>query len=123
MFSLEWRYLLEQNPNVDFWQDMCVGIITEGDKVVGVQLAMGTKVYATTVVLTNGTFLNGLIHLGEKQYGGGRAGEKAAIGLTESLVEQKGLENAFRMYKVDVRGVIDGLAIPGLPTPMVGVHS
>ena len=87
MFSLEWRYLLEQNPNVDFWQDMCVGIITEGEKVVGVQLAMGTKVYATTVVLTNGTFLNGLIHLGEKQYGGGRAGEKAAIGLTESLVE------------------------------------
>ncbi len=87
MFSLEWRYLLEQNPNVDFWQDMCVGVITEGDKVVGVQLAMGTKVYGTTVVLTNGTFLNGLIHLGEKQYGGGRAGEKAAIGLTESLVE------------------------------------
>jgi tRNA uridine 5-carboxymethylaminomethyl modification enzyme len=87
MFSLEWRYLLEQNPNVDFWQDMCVGVITEGDKAVGVQLAMGTKVYGTTVVLTNGTFLNGLIHLGEKQYGGGRAGEKAAIGLTESLVE------------------------------------
>jgi tRNA uridine 5-carboxymethylaminomethyl modification enzyme len=87
MFSLEWRYLLEQNPNVDFWQDMCVGIITEGERVIGVQLAMGTKVYATTVVLTNGTFLNGLIHLGEKQYGGGRAGEKAAIGLTESLVE------------------------------------
>ena len=56
---------------------MCVGIITEGNKVVGVELAMGTKVYASAVVLTNGTFLNGLIHLGEKQYGGGRAGEKA----------------------------------------------
>ncbi len=88
LFSLEWRYLLEQNINVDFWQDMCVGIITEGNKVVGVELAMGTKVYASAVVLTNGTFLNGLIHLGEKQYGGGRAGEKAAVGLTESLVKQ-----------------------------------
>lgn len=87
LFSLEWRYLLEQNKNVDFWQDMCVGILTEGNKVVGVQMAMGTKVYGSAVVLTNGTFLNGLIHLGEKQYGGGRAGEKAATGLTESLVE------------------------------------
>jgi tRNA uridine 5-carboxymethylaminomethyl modification enzyme len=87
LFSLEWRYLLEQNKNVDFWQDMCVGILTEGNKVVGVQLAMGTKVYGKAVVLTNGTFLNGLIHLGEKQYGGGRAGEKAAVGLTESLIE------------------------------------
>lgn len=86
LFSLEWRYLLEQNPNVDFWQDMCVGIIVQQNKVVGVELAMGTKVYAESVVLTNGTFLNGLIHLGEKQFGGGRAGEKAAVGLTESLV-------------------------------------
>lgn len=86
MFSLEWRYLLEQNPNVDFWQDMCVGVLIEQSTIVGVQLAMGTKVYGTTVVLTNGTFLNGLIHLGEKQFGGGRAGEKAATGLTESLV-------------------------------------
>lgn len=86
MFSLEWRYLLEQNPNVDFWQDMCVGVLIEQNTIVGVQLAMGTKVYGTTVVLTNGTFLNGLIHLGEKQFGGGRAGEKAATGLTESLV-------------------------------------
>ncbi|MFM8597299.1 MAG: tRNA uridine-5-carboxymethylaminomethyl(34) synthesis enzyme MnmG [Flavobacteriales bacterium] len=87
LFSLEWRYLLEQNKNVDFWQDMCVGVLTEGNKVVGVRMAMGTKVYGKAVVLTNGTFLNGLIHLGEKQYGGGRAGEKAAVGLTESLVE------------------------------------
>ena len=86
LFSLEWRYLLEQNHNVDFWQDMCVGIVVENQKVVGVQMAMGTTIYATTVVLTNGTFLNGLIHLGEKQFGGGRAGEKAATGLTESLV-------------------------------------
>jgi tRNA uridine 5-carboxymethylaminomethyl modification enzyme len=86
MFSLEWRYLLEQNPNVDFWQDMCVGVLIEQNTIIGVQLAMGSKVYGTTVVLTNGTFLNGLIHLGEKQFGGGRAGEKAATGLTESLV-------------------------------------
>lgn len=87
LFSLEWRYLLEQNHNIDFWQDMCVGIVVENHKVVGVQMAMGTTIYATTVVLTNGTFLNGLIHLGEKQFGGGRAGEKAATGLTESLVQ------------------------------------
>ena len=86
LFSMEWRYLLEQNPNVDFWQDMCVGVIVEKNKVIGVQLAMGTKVFGSSVVLTNGTFLNGLIHLGEKQFGGGRAGEKAATGLTESLV-------------------------------------
>ena len=86
MFSLEWRYLLEQNLNVDFWQDMAVGVLVENNTVVGVELAMGTKVYAKAVVLTNGTFLNGLIHLGEKQFGGGRAGEKAATGLTEALV-------------------------------------
>ncbi|MFM7005821.1 MAG: tRNA uridine-5-carboxymethylaminomethyl(34) synthesis enzyme MnmG [Flavobacteriales bacterium] len=87
LFSLEWRYLLEQNPNVDFWQDMCVGVLVENHKVIGVQMAMGTKVYGSSVVLTNGTFLNGLIHLGEKQFGGGRAGEKAAVGLTESLIK------------------------------------
>ena len=86
LFSLEWRYLLEQNHNVDFWQDMCVGVVVEDHKVIGVQMAIGTTIYATTVVLTNGTFLNGLIHLGEKQFGGGRAGEKAATGLTECLV-------------------------------------
>ena len=87
MFSLEWRYLLEQNPNVDFWQDMAVGVLVENNTAVGVELAMGTKVYAKAVVLTNGTFLNGLIHLGEKQFGGGRAGERAATGLTEALVQ------------------------------------
>jgi len=86
LFSLEWRYLLEQNPNVDFWQDMCVGVLVEQQKVVGVQMGMGTKIYASAVVLTNGTFLNGLIHIGEKQFGGGRAGESAAYGITEDLV-------------------------------------
>ena len=86
-FAEEWRLLLERNNNVDFWQDMCTGVIVEGGKVVGVKTSMGLEIRSTTVVLTNGTFLNGLIHLGEKQFGGGRAGEKAATGITEQLVE------------------------------------
>lgn len=86
-FAEEWRLLLERNENVDFWQDMCTGVIVEGDKVVGVKTSMGLEIRSTTVVLTNGTFLNGLIHLGEKQFGGGRAGEKAATGITEQLIE------------------------------------
>lgn len=85
-FAEEWRLLLERNPNVDFWQDMCNGIITDGDKVVGVKTGLGIDIYGKTVVLTNGTFLNGLIHLGEKQFGGGRVGEKAAYGITEDLL-------------------------------------
>jgi tRNA uridine 5-carboxymethylaminomethyl modification enzyme len=86
LFSWEWRMLLENNPNVDFWQDMCTGIIVENNKVVGVKTSMEINVYAAAVVLTNGTFLNGLIHLGEKQFGGGRAAEKASFGITENLV-------------------------------------
>ena len=86
-FAEEWRLLLERNNNVDFWQDMCTGVIIEGGKVVGVKTSMGLEIRSTTVVLTNGTFLNGLIHLGEKQFGGGRAGEKAATGITEQLIE------------------------------------
>ena len=85
LFAEEWRLMLERNKNVDFWQDMCTGLITEGDKVVGVKTAIGVEVKSKTVVLTNGTFLNGTIHLGEKQFGGGRAGEKAATGITEEL--------------------------------------
>lgn len=84
-FAEEWRLLLERNPNVDFWQDNVVDVLKEGDKVVGVKTAIGTTVYAHSVVLTSGTFLNGLIHLGEKQFGGGRAGEKASIGITAAL--------------------------------------
>lgn len=87
MFAAEWRWLLEQNANVHFWQDMVKGLIVEGTKVVGVKTGMGVDFYAKSVVLTNGTFLNGLIHLGEKQFGGGRVGEKAATGITEELVE------------------------------------
>lgn len=85
-FAEEWRLLLERNPNVDFWQDMTTGLIVEGSKVIGVKTSLGIDVFAKSVVLTNGTFLNGLIHLGEKQFGGGRVGEKAAHGITENLL-------------------------------------
>jgi tRNA uridine 5-carboxymethylaminomethyl modification enzyme len=85
-FAEEWRLLLERNPNVDFWQDMSTGLIVENNKVVGVSTGIGVDIYGKSVVLTSGTFLNGLIHLGEKQFGGGRAGERAAYGITESLV-------------------------------------
>ncbi|HET7002218.1 MAG TPA: tRNA uridine-5-carboxymethylaminomethyl(34) synthesis enzyme MnmG, partial [Puia sp.] len=85
-FAEEWRLMLEQTPNVDFWQDMVKGLIVEGDKVCGVITGMGIEVRAKAVVLTNGTFLNGIIHIGEKQFGGGRTGEKAATGITEQLI-------------------------------------
>ncbi len=84
-FAEEWRLMLEANENVDFWQDMCNGLLVEGDKIVGVKTAIGVDIRAKSVVLTNGTFLNGLIHLGEKQFGGGRVGESSATGITEEL--------------------------------------
>jgi tRNA uridine 5-carboxymethylaminomethyl modification enzyme len=87
MFSWEWRMLLEKNPNVDFWQDMCVGVLVEEGRVIGVKTSLDIDVFADSVVLTNGTFLNGLIHLGEKQFGGGRAAERASIGITENLIQ------------------------------------
>jgi len=87
LFAEEWRLLLEANPKVDFWQDMVNGLHVENGKVIGVKTSLGISVYGKSVVLTNGTFLNGLIHLGEKQFGGGRVGEKAATGITEDLVE------------------------------------
>lgn len=86
-FAEEWRLLLENNPNVDFWQDMANGIIVENNTVKGVKTTIGIDIYADSVVLTNGTFLNGLIHLGEKQFGGGRAAERSATGLTEELLQ------------------------------------
>lgn len=85
LFSMEWRHQLEQIPNLDFWQDMVTGVVTEGNRVIGVETSMGHKIKAKTVILTNGTFLNGIIHIGTKQFGGGRIGERAATGLTESL--------------------------------------
>lgn len=85
-FAEEWRLLLERNPNVDFWQDMCTGIIVENGRACGVKTSLGIEIKASSVILTNGTFLNGLIHLGEKQFGGGRAGERASTGITEDLI-------------------------------------
>jgi len=85
LFATDWRNRLEQTPNVDFWQDMVVGIIVENGTCVGVETTIGVKIRAKSVILTNGTFLNGLIHLGEKNYGGGRAGERAAHGITKQL--------------------------------------
>jgi len=85
-FAEEWRLALENTPNADFYQEMVSGLVIENGKVVGVRTSLGIDIRAKAVVLTNGTFLNGLIHIGEKQFGGGRAGEKAATGITEQLV-------------------------------------
>jgi tRNA uridine 5-carboxymethylaminomethyl modification enzyme len=84
-FAEEWRLALERTPNVDFWQDMVSSLIIENEKVVGVRTSIGVEIKSKSVVLTNGTFLNGLIHIGEKKFGGGRTGEKAATGITEQL--------------------------------------
>jgi len=86
MFALEWRSILENNPNVDFWQDTVKEILLDGDQVTGVKTSLGIEIKSKSVVLTNGTFLNGLIHIGEKNFGGGRTGEKAATGITEQLI-------------------------------------
>lgn len=85
-FAYEWRLMLERTPNLDFWQDMVSSLIIENGRAAGVVTSMGVRFRAQAVVLTNGTFLNGLIHVGEKQFGGGRSGEKAATGITEQLV-------------------------------------
>jgi len=87
MFLNEWRIMLEQTRGVDFWQDMVTQLTVEAGRITGVVTGMGMAVKAKTVILTSGTFLNGLIHLGEKQFGGGRAGESASHGITEQLVE------------------------------------
>lgn len=86
-FAEEWRLTLERNPNIDFWQEMATGILVKNNKVVGITTGMGLKIKAKSVVLTNGTFLNGIIHIGEKQFGGGRTGENASKGITEQLVQ------------------------------------
>ncbi|CAN5885386.1 tRNA uridine-5-carboxymethylaminomethyl(34) synthesis enzyme MnmG [soil metagenome] len=85
-FAEEWRLTLEANRNVDFWQEMVSGLVIKEGRVVGVRTGMGIEIKAKAVVLTNGTFLNGIIHIGEKQFGGGRAAEKAATGITEQLI-------------------------------------
>lgn len=86
-FAEEWRLALERTPNLDFWQDMVSSLIVKNNTVVGVKTSIGVEIEAKAVVLTNGTFLNGIIHIGEKRFGGGRTGEKAATGLTEQLTE------------------------------------
>ncbi len=87
LFAETWRLMLEQTPNLDFYQEMVSGILVKDDKIVGVKTSLGLEVKAKSVVLTNGTFLNGLIHIGEKQFGGGRAGERAATGITKDLID------------------------------------
>jgi tRNA uridine 5-carboxymethylaminomethyl modification enzyme len=86
MFSQKWREMLESTPNLDFYQDSVVGMMVEKSAIKGVVTQLGLKIYSKTVVLTSGTFLNGLIHVGDKQFGGGRVGEKASLGVTEDLM-------------------------------------
>ena len=87
MFSAEWRSLLEKTPNLDFWQDTVVGLLVEDDQIKGVKTLMGGEIESKAVILTNGTFLNGLIHIGEQHFPGGRMGEVASHGITEQLKE------------------------------------
>lgn len=87
LFAAKWREMLEQTPNVDFYQDMVRSLIIEKGKACGVVTGLGHQIRSKTVVVTSGTFLNGVIHIGEKQFGGGRVAEKAATGITEQLVE------------------------------------
>lgn len=85
MFSAEWRSLLEKTPNVDFWQDTAIGLLVEGDRIKGVKTRIGGDIESKAVIMTNGTFLNGLIHIGEQHFPGGRMGEVASHGITEQL--------------------------------------
>ena len=86
LFAEEWRLLLERNVNVDFWQDMCTGLLVENGTIIGVRTSLGLVIHGKAVVLTNGTFLNGLIHMGLKQFGGGRISEANSTGISEDLV-------------------------------------
>jgi tRNA uridine 5-carboxymethylaminomethyl modification enzyme len=86
LFSIKWREMLENTPNLDFWQDTVTDVIVKDNRITGVKTAMGQEISAKSVILTNGTFLNGIIHIGKKQFGGGRIGEKSSKGLTECLV-------------------------------------
>lgn len=87
LFARKWRNMLEAHPNIDFWQEMAAGLVVKDGRIAGVRTGMGLEIPGKAVVLTNGTFLNGVIHIGEKQLGGGRAGESAARGITEQLIE------------------------------------
>src|SRR6201995_3314209 len=85
-FAEEWRLALERTPNVDFWQDTVQAVLVKNNTVKGVRTSLGIEIKCDAVVLTNGTFLNGVIHIGEKRFGGGRVAEKAATGITEQLI-------------------------------------
>lgn len=87
MFAEHWRLMLEQTPNLDFYQEMVSGILIENNKICGVKTSLGIEIKAKKVILTNGTFLNGLIHIGDKNFGGGRAGERASTGITADLID------------------------------------
>ena len=87
LFAETWRLMLEGTPNLDFYQEMISGILIANNKIVGVKTSLGIEIKSNTVILTNGTFLNGLIHIGDKQFGGGRAGESASFGITEDLIK------------------------------------
>ena len=108
LFSLEWRRMLEKTPNLDFWQDMVTGLIFDGNRVIGVRTAMQLEIFGKTVILTNGTFLNGIIHIGTKHFPGGRIGDPASNGLTEELVS-RGFETARLKTGTPVR--VDGRTI------------
>jgi len=86
-FAEDWRLMLEATPNLDFYQDMVTGIVIKGGACVGVKTSLGLEICGLAVILTNGTFLNGLIHIGDKNFGGGRAGERASTGITEQLID------------------------------------
>lgn len=107
-FSIVWREILEKIPNLDFWQDTVNGIIVEDGIAIGVETQMGQKIFAKSIILTNGTFLNGIIHIGKKQFGGGRIGDKPSKGLTEDLVKL-GFESARLKTGTPVR--VDGRTI------------
>ena len=121
-FAETWRTMLEKTPNLDFYQEMVSGLLISGSKVVGVKTSLGLDIKAKTVILTNGTFLNGLIHIGEKQFGGGRAGEKASFGITEALTDfgfEAGRMKTGTPPRVDGRSLdySSMLAQPGDPNP------
>lgn len=107
-FSEKWRLMLEQTPNINFWQDVVTEVLVEGRKAVGVRTGLGIEFFAESVILSNGTFLNGIIHIGEKSFGGGRIGEGASTGLTENL-NKLGFES--RRMKTGTPVRVDGRSL------------
>jgi tRNA uridine 5-carboxymethylaminomethyl modification enzyme len=114
-FAEEWRIALEKTPNVDFYQEMVAGLLIEEGTVRGIRTSLGIEIRSKAVILTNGTFLNGLIHIGDKQFGGGRAGEKAATGITEQLTDlgfESGRMKTGTPPRVDGRSLDYSVMIP-----------